>query len=218
MTSTRPYASQLGSPGGDQRARALRGNAVRPRGRRRVRLRAARSAHRARRVVQKCKGRGHCPRPSRTSLARLAARHAVDVHRPGEACSRGLSDRPRRVARRVTGGVRAVARRHRTLTEKPPPRATWLAGQFTVNCFAPEATPPATVMIDEPLRPASPSAPADPGEPCVVLRDQPGPCHPSRLRHPCGALGHPSRLGHPWGLPRPVGLRDPAGPGPPLAP
>jgi hypothetical protein len=41
----------------------------------------------------------------------------------------------------------------------PPLSATWFAGQFTVNCLAPEAVPPATVMMAEPSSPAAPAGP-----------------------------------------------------------
>jgi hypothetical protein len=37
---------------------------------------------------------------------------------------------------------------------KPPLRAAWFAGQLTVNCFSPDAVPPATVMMLEPSRPS----------------------------------------------------------------
>src|SRR6266576_4729249 len=96
-------------------------------------------------------------------------------------------------------GLPAAFERKLAVTEpwtlKPPLRATWLAGQLTVNCLSPDATPPATVMICEPSRPASPFCPA-------------GPCGPTSPLGPCGP-------GAPCGPAAPL---EPCGPGAPCGP
>ena len=115
MTTTRSYAPQLGSEDAISGRRAARERSSTPRSwppspRSSSTCTPSWSPSR----IASRERPGVWPRPSRTSLARLAGWDAVDVHSPGEACSRGLDDRPRRVARRVTGGVRAN-RGHRTL-------------------------------------------------------------------------------------------------------
>jgi hypothetical protein len=103
---------------------------------------------------QSCKTEGAPKGPS--VVLRVAKRlRAVDVDGARERGARRLNDRPGGRARGVAGGVRAEARRHRSLDVEAARDGVLAGGQVTVNCLSPVAEPPCTVSI-EPMSPIGP--------------------------------------------------------------